>query len=405
MSHGNMMECPHCGARISKTATTCPKCGGKIKKPLFKKWWFWVLVVLFIAGAANRGNNSQSDNNYAISRQNGQNNTPSGQTSGDNASTANQGSAGSTTNQGSAGSGDQAGQATNPGSTGTGNGEDTNAQTASSFVKKDIYHVGDTLMDGKTQIIYLASGDYQEENSFLQPPAGKKYIFFKLAVVNTSTKTDTSISAYSFDCYADGYACDLHYSGDNSLSASLSAGRSTSGYVYFTVPEDAATIEMEYSPGLFSKEKIKFAFDGNSDSGLPVPTNPNPTEGALQIGDTATSNKLNITYLNCFTDSFDNIFLSPRAGYHYVTAELEFENLSNSDFSVSSLLIECYADGAACEGVYLLRDDNLSATISPGRKAKGTVTFEVPDDATVIEVEYPTSFWISNRVVFNATGY
>ena len=162
MSHGNMMECPHCGARISKTAKTCPKCGGKIKKPLFKKWWFWVLVVLFIAGAANRGNNSQSDNNYTISRQNGQNNTPGGQTSGDNASTA---------NQGSAGSGDQAGQATNPGSADTGNSEDTNVQEVPSFVKKDVYHVGDTLMDGKTQIIYLASGDYQEENSFLQPPA------------------------------------------------------------------------------------------------------------------------------------------------------------------------------------------------------------------------------------------
>ena len=390
MSHGNMMECPHCGARISKTAKTCPKCGGKIKKPLFKKWWFWVLAILIVVGATQGGRDSDG---FTISRQNGQS-----------------ASSGQTANPGGQSQGDQAGSTTdtniqNPGgSAQSGSSTGTSSGSSQSSVKKAVYHVGDAVMDGKTQIIYLASGEYHESNSFLQPPAGKKYIFFKLAVVNTSTTTDTSITSVSFDCYADGYACDSYYGGDETLSATLSAGRSTSGYVYFTVPADASEIEMEYEVNIFTNEKIKFAFDGDSDSGYALPSNTNPTEGALQVGETATSSRLNITFLSCFTDSFDNIFLQPKAGYHYVTCELEFENLSGSDLSISSLLFDCYADGAACEGTYM-RDDNLSATISPGRKAKGTVTFEVPNDASVIEVEYPTSFWSSKRVIFNATGY
>ena len=63
----------------------------------------------------------------------------------------------------------------------------------------------------------------------------------------------------------------------------------------------------------------------------------------------------------------------------------------------------------APEGIFpkrkasIFRDDHLSATISAGRKVKGTVTFEVPVDATVVEVEYLTNFWTSNRVVFDAT--
>ena len=61
---------------------------------------------------------------------------------------------------------------------------------------------------------------------------------------------------------------------------------------------------------------------------------------------------------------------------------------------------DCYADGIDCQASYF-RDDNISATLSAGRKAKGTVTFEVPDDAQVVEVEYVSNIWTSDRVVFS----
>lgn len=48
------------------------------------------------------------------------------------------------------------------------------------------------------------------------------------------------------------------------------------------------------------------------------------------------------------------------------------------------------------------RDDNIDGTMSAGRKLKGTVSFEVPNDASVIEVEYLTNLWTSKRVVFAA---
>ena len=72
-------------------------------------------------------------------------------------------------------------------------------------------------------------------------------------------------------------------------------------------------------------------------------------------------------------------------------------------------ILEWFPMVNAPEGIFpkrktsIFRDDNLSATLSAGRKVKGTVTFEVPVDATVVEVEYLTNFWTSNRVVFDAT--
>lgn len=71
-------------------------------------------------------------------------------------------------------------------------------------------------------------------------------------------------------------------------------------------------------------------------------------------------------------------------------------------------ILEWFPMVNAPEGIFpkrkasIFRDDNLGATISAGRKVKGTVTFEVPVDATVVEVEYLTNFWTSNRVVFDA---
>ena len=45
-----MIHCKACGKEISAKAPSCPGCGAKNKKPVFKTWWFWlVIVVAFIA--------------------------------------------------------------------------------------------------------------------------------------------------------------------------------------------------------------------------------------------------------------------------------------------------------------------------------------------------------------------
>lgn len=45
----NMKQCKACGASIAKNAKTCPSCGAKNKKPIFKRVWFWILVIALIA--------------------------------------------------------------------------------------------------------------------------------------------------------------------------------------------------------------------------------------------------------------------------------------------------------------------------------------------------------------------
>lgn len=56
--NNKMTTCRYCGAEIAKSAKTCPHCGGKNKKPFYKKWWFWLLALLILAGAGSERNQS-----------------------------------------------------------------------------------------------------------------------------------------------------------------------------------------------------------------------------------------------------------------------------------------------------------------------------------------------------------
>lgn len=64
--------CPKCGVEIpNSNVKVCFSCGTKIGKPIYKKWWFWLIVVLAVAiigGAFGSGDGeagSIADNNGA----------------------------------------------------------------------------------------------------------------------------------------------------------------------------------------------------------------------------------------------------------------------------------------------------------------------------------------------------
>ena len=49
----NMTKCKSCGADIASSAIHCPSCGAKNKKPIYKRVWFWILVVVLLIAIAD----------------------------------------------------------------------------------------------------------------------------------------------------------------------------------------------------------------------------------------------------------------------------------------------------------------------------------------------------------------
>lgn len=263
--------------------------------------------------------------------------------------------------------------------------------------QKTEFKVGETFTKDGLNITYVSSSDWESDNQFIKPAQGKKFIKLQFHVENLS-KSDQSVSSFSFSCYADGYDCEQKYN-DDDLSASLSSGRSADGAVCFEIPVDAKEVEVEYEYNMFSDKKVKFIYEGNKDSGLVFEKNTSASENAFHVGDIIETKKLKITYLKAAEYKSDNMFIKPAEGKKYAFIELEVENLSDSDQLISYFSFDCYADGTACDGFYGM-DDALSATISAGRKAKGTIAYEVPVDASVIEFEFEDNIWTDNKIIF-----
>ncbi len=219
------MECKKCGTDFE--GTFCPNCGNasspqKGKKSLFKKWWFWTIIaVIIISIASNSGGGESNSTNNTITN---------------NSTIAN------TTTE----------ESNNQENTTT---EATASDNTSAATPDNIYNVGDIINANGLKITYVSAEKWESSNMFLQPEDGYVYIRLKVSAENTSS-SDRYISSFEFECYADGRKESSSYVGDDTLEGgTLSAGRKTDGYIYFTVPADAESIEVEYETSFWTDKK------------------------------------------------------------------------------------------------------------------------------------------------------
>ncbi len=230
------MLCPNCKKEIPDDSAFCSSCGTNFgapaqsvnyaqpvytappapaKKPITKKWWFWVIIV--VAVIAVIGIFSGDDDT---------DNTPAG-----NVTTSQSADADSN------------------------NTADTTTKAPETTTKGNRYYVGDTINANNVEITYVSAEEWFGYDQYFGPSDGNKLIRIKIEVVNNG-ETDVYVSVYDFECYADNQtAAAYYYADDDYSSVTLSAGRSASGYIYFEVPEDAESIEIEYETDFWTDEK------------------------------------------------------------------------------------------------------------------------------------------------------
>lgn len=122
-------------------------------------------------------------------------------------------------------------------------------------------------------------------------------------------------------------------------------------------------------------------------------------DNEFNVGDVVEASDLKISFTNVEEYTPENEFMQSKEGNVYYKMDFEFENISDSDQYISSFDFKCYADGYDMEQSYMDELD-LDATLSPGKKTKGSVFFEVPIDSSEIILEYETNFWTEEKIVF-----
>ena len=126
----------------------------------------------------------------------------------------------------------------------------------------ETFSVGDVYESKEVKIMYINSGDYSVDNEYMQPESGNKYIFAEFSIENVGA-TDYSTGSVLFDCYADDTECKqsiIPAEGILTTITSLPPGKNTKGKIFFEVPNNASSIELEYKINSLTGDKVKFTF-------------------------------------------------------------------------------------------------------------------------------------------------
>ena len=126
-------------------------------------------------------------------------------------------------------------------------------------------------------------------------------------------------------------------------------------------------------------------------------------DGHVNVGETIDADGLLITFISAEPYESDNQFITSNEGYEFWKFDFSFENTSDSDQTVSSVMDwEGYADNTKIDQTWIGDESGLDATLSPGRNTQGSIYFEVPVDAESIEIEYETNMWSGEKIIFVA---
>ena len=119
------MTCKKCGAEYE--GTSCPNgcTTQKQKKPIYKKWWFWLIIGIIVVSVISSGDSKTE---------------------------------------------------TSSGSAPVSQNETSPAQVETTAAPDPFYHVGDVIDANGLKITYVKAEKHKESNKYLQPEDGYMYI-------------------------------------------------------------------------------------------------------------------------------------------------------------------------------------------------------------------------------------
>lgn len=209
--------CKNCGTQLDNNMKVCPQCGTKntgAKRPIYKKWWFWVIIVAIILAVIGAGNSGP--------KKVGQNEP------------------------------DNSGNVSQP------NVPDNNVSSSS----ESKFYVGDKV-ELNNIIVSLDAVTENNGSTYNKPGDGNVFVICSFTIENNSSSEINISSILCFDAYCDSYACNYSLtaqmeSSDNQLDGAVAAGKKMKGSIGFEVPVDWQELEIHFTPDFWAQQDIIF---------------------------------------------------------------------------------------------------------------------------------------------------
>lgn len=195
------MYCKHCMKMIPDDSEFCPACGkpqkGSIKKPIHKRWWFWVLVVVLAISFI--GDSGEPE---LVSSSGG------------------------------------------------------SVQQAS---KKTEFTIGDVAELNDVVVTFEDVTESRGAN-FIVPSDGNVFLLCEFTIAN-NTNYDLNISSLMcFNAYVDDYSANLSIGAEsstskNALDGTIAPGKKMNGVIGYEVSKDWKELEIHFTPDAWSSSE------------------------------------------------------------------------------------------------------------------------------------------------------
>lgn len=131
----------------------------------------------------------------------------------------------------------------------------------------------------------------------------------------------------------------------------------------------------------------------------------------FKVGDTAEQKDIQITFVSTI-ESSGSEFIKPSTGKIFLICEFEIANKSSKDITVSSIAnFEAYCDDYSIDQNFMGLQapevdgkNQLDGDVASGKKMKGIIAYEIPENWKKLEINVSPDFWASKDFKFVATN-
>lgn len=270
-------------------------------------------------------------------------------------------------------------------------------------------YLGDVTREGDAWAVALGIADPAKPSEFFKVDAGRKLVAVELVLGNAGEGTVSVNPLYAtlVDATGQVYQPEITALGDQLQSMELEKGEKVRGWIGFQVAPDAQPATLKYELGLFGKTLAV--------SLLPPPAGYTPDQAllatappapAVGLGTPAENQGAALTALRVEDPSKASLPVTLGAGMRLVSVEIQLENKGAEKLSANPLYAYLVDDQGYVHSAELFgRDGSLpSLDLATGEKARGWVSFKLPEGAKPFALKYQLDLFEGNFVTVGLTS-
>ena len=265
-------------------------------------------------------------------------------------------------------------------------------------------YLGDAIQNYGYALTALSVADPATPGMLYQAETGKKLVAVEVIISNVSGDVlgVNALNATLLDNDGFVYQAELGGVDDQIGTLDLNPGEQVRGWISFKISENATAAKIKYSTETFVSKFLQASLTPPPGGHTQIALSLTPTIPSSKLGDVVEQFGYSLSATNVEDPTSPGILYSPIQGYKLVAVEITLGNVSGAkSLSVNPL----YAYLVDSNGfVYWAelggRDSQIDTMdLNVGEKAKGWVSFTIPDSATPAYIKDQTEVFSSNYLI------